>query len=154
MFHLKHVQYRLLAGNIRVLNLRSLLVTLSMYTKRVNAGRERTFTFNCSFFCLRCYTIHNALCLHYYVFKCFYHLLRLVIVVAARLPKFSFSPTFDLQFGTQVYIIWAMHGTSDASSSGSLSPRHTVRAISSMKYNLIEKALAAKPLGKKGMVNY
>ena len=77
-----------------------------------------------------------------------------MIVVAARLPKFSFSSTFDLQFGTQVYIIWAMHGTSDASTSGSLGPQHTVRAKSTMKYNLIEKALAAKPLGKKGMVNY
>jgi len=47
-----------------------------------------------------------------------------------------------------------MHGTTDASTSGNLGPRHTVRKISSMKYNLIEKALAANPLGKRGMVNY
>lgn len=106
------------------------------------------------FFCLHCYTIHNALCIHCYVVKCFYRLLRFVIVVAARLPKFSFSPTFDLQFDTQVFIIWAMHSTTDASTSGSLGPRHTVRKISTMKYNLIEKALAANPLGKKGMVSY
>ena len=71
-----------------------------------------------------------------------------VIVAAAWLPKFSFSPTFDLQFNTRVTITWAMHTTSDITSE-SLSPQHNVWGRSPMMYNLIAEALAAKPLGKK-----
>ena len=68
-----------------------------------------------------------------------------VIVAAAWLPKFSFSPIFDLQFDTRVTITWAMHATSE-----SLSSKHTLQGKSSpMMYNLIAEALAAKPLGKK-----
>lgn len=79
-----------------------------------------------------------------------------VIVAAARIPKFLFSPAFDLQFDTQVFIIWAMGASDGTSKTGNLSPKHANdrRGISQMKYNLIAKALAVKPLGKKEMVNY
>lgn len=47
-----------------------------------------------------------------------------------------------------------MHGTTDASTSGNLSPKHSIKGRSQMKYNLIAEALAVKPLGKKEVVNY
>lgn len=114
----------------------------------MNDGRERTSTFSFNFiFCIA--IPHIVYCMFSSTV-----IASFVIVAAAWLPKFSFSPTFDLQFDTRVTITWAMHDTSDATSE-SLSPKHTVKGKSSpMMYNLIAKALAAKPLGKKKMVNY
>ena len=50
----------------------------------------------------------------------------------------------DLQMNTEVFIIWAMHTTNDASSgSSTLGPQHTSRGISVAKHNLIAEAMAA-----------
>ena len=48
---------------------------------------------------------------------------------------------FDLQMNTEVFIIWAMHTTNDASSG--LTTIHTSKGISAGKHNLIAEAMAA-----------
>ena len=45
---------------------------------------------------------------------------------------------------TEVYIVWAMHSTTDANPAATnLGPRHTSRGISANKQNLIAMAMAA-----------
>ena len=45
---------------------------------------------------------------------------------------------------TEVYIVWAMHSTSDATAmSANLSPQHTMRGKSENARNLIAEAMAA-----------
>ena len=52
--------------------------------------------------------------------------------------------TFGFQNNTEVYIVWAMHSTTDANSaSATLSPFHTNRGRSANKQNLIAMAMAA-----------
>ena len=52
--------------------------------------------------------------------------------------------TFGFQNNTEVYIVWAMHSTSDANStSANLSPQHTIKGKSGSARNLISEAMAA-----------
>ena len=52
--------------------------------------------------------------------------------------------TFGFQNNTEVYIVWAMHSTTDANpASANLSPFHTSKGISANKQNLIAMAMAA-----------
>ena len=52
--------------------------------------------------------------------------------------------TFGFQNNTEVYIVWAMHSTTDANpASANLSPQHTIRGKSGNPRNLIAEAMAA-----------
>ena len=65
-------------------------------------------------------------------------------VTAGFLHSYFFRLTFGNQINTKVYIVWAMHSTTDANSaSANLGPFHTSRGISANKQNLIAMAMAA-----------
>ena len=52
--------------------------------------------------------------------------------------------TFGFQNNTEVYIVWAMHSTSDANPAGAnLGPKHTINEKSGNARDLIAEAMAA-----------
>ena len=55
---------------------------------------------------------------------------------------FLFLP-LDLQMNTTVFIVWAMHSTSDSNSGFTAQIQHTSRGWSAREYNLIAEAMAA-----------
>ena len=55
---------------------------------------------------------------------------------------FLFLP-LDLQMNTTVFIVWAMHSSSDSNSGFTTQIRHTSRGWSEREYNLITEAMAA-----------
>ena len=55
-----------------------------------------------------------------------------------------FLCTFGNQINTEVYIVWAMHSTTDANpAAANLGPQHTSWGRSANKQNLIAMAMAA-----------